>query len=260
MWNSTMNNELTTTLFGRRGAMHEINADTLTRRQRGGHTNEKIVLDNAVRRNSITQRQRKCIEVVFGNTIRGRGTWSISAADSLEKSTKNSQRPIVAELRPQGSGIRTRMVIGGRIYFDISTKTDTEYLAKSVFEGTDVFRNSKLNWNDQADKAVIIALVVGLFTRPRMASWIRVDITEGSTTEASPRCISERALGELRAREAQKARLLEEEASQQIARMAKKAKFVAWASTFVPIARAEASREAGWSALLEEEVPDNWDD
>lgn len=257
-----MNNDQTliNAIFGPRGSRTEINTDTVSRRQRGGTTNQEIVLSGAVRYNRITSRQKKAIETVFASTIAGKSAWSIATARALQTHSASMERPIVAELRPQGSGAHTRMVYGGRIYFDVNTAGDLAYLAKSVYDATDIFKSSKLVWTDASDQAVIKALVAGLFTRPRMSSWIRVDITEGSSTEASPRCISERALVELRAREAAKARKQQEDLEAKAVRAEKQTKFVNWARTFVPIAQAEAKREAGWAALLEEEVPDNWDD
>lgn len=253
-------NELTNTLFSRKGDRLELNMETAGRRLRGGNTTMKAVLDLASRGNRINARQRKGAEHVFSRTISGRSAngWAISAAIALESHTSNSIKPIVAELRPQGSGQRRRMVVGGRIYYDINSDTEVEYLAKAVFEATDIFSGSRLTW--EQDSRIISALVYGLFTRPRMADWVAVDITEGSSVEASPRCISTEVLAGIRRREAAKERQDAEEAAKAQKIRARQEKFLAWTRTFIPIAQAEAKREAGWAALLEAEVPDNWDD
>ena len=247
-------------IFGSRGSRLEVDMNAAGKRERSGMKRYELVLDNARRRGSITAKQKKAITEIFSATIAGRigSLWSTGIASSIDKYTRNSEKPIVAELRVQGGAGHRRKIYSGRIYFDCKDESSLEYLSRVVFEGTDLIKKSGLQWTDASDRAVIKAVVAGLFTRPRMADWIAVDVQEGANVEASPRCISESKLREIQHKEkavaAEQARLAEIERTNQLRRH----RFIVWARKFIQDSKIEKEKNEKWDQLAEE-VVDDWE-
>ena len=190
---------LCNTIFGTRGSRLEINMNTAGRRESSGLRRYEIVVDNARRYGKLTPQQKTAVIDVFEKTIcsRSGNLWSVSVASALMKHSNGS---IVGEVRMQGSKNYRRKMLSGRIYFDVNSDDALEKLAHAIYLATDLFKPTNkrpLSWLDTKEKALIKAIVLGLYTRPHMADWIPVDIQEGCHVEASQRCISEVKLKEL---------------------------------------------------------------
>lgn len=188
----------------------EISMATANKRIRGGELIRSIILKQAVRMRQITSHQALWVEVVWGNTIAQRnGQWSISAARNIQKHTAALAKPIFAETR----GRR----LSGRIYYDCADEGAIEYLAHAAFQATSLFQSfgttSHLKpLQFEKDKQIIKAIVYGLFTRPRMAGYIKTSVEEGLTIEPAPRCASEDLLRDIQLRQHNAQRVIHEEA------------------------------------------------
>lgn len=248
-------------IFGTRGSRLEINMNSAGKRETGGSRRYEIVVENARRYGKLTSHQKSAVIDVFQKTICSRpgNLWSVSVASALMKHTNST---IVGELRSQGGKNHRRKMLSGRIYFDVNSDGDLENLAHAIYLATDLFKPTNkrpLSWTDVKDKALIKAIVFGLYTRPHMADWIPVDIQEGCHVEAAPRCISASKLEEIKQKQAaveaqEKMRLI------QLAAQAEKTKkFMKWARGFIIAAKAQAEIDAAW-VRNEEDIPDNWDD
>jgi hypothetical protein len=259
--NMNTSKTLCNAIFGKRGSRLEIDMNTAGKRESGGLRRYEIVLGNASRYGKLTPQQKTAVIDVFEKTICSRpgNLWSVSVASAL---MKHSNGAIVGEIRLQGSKNYRNKMLSGRIYFDVNNDNGLEKLAHAIYLSTNIFKpmnKRPLSWSDAKDKALIKAIVLGLYTRPYMADWIPVDIQEGCHVEASPRCISEIKLKELRFKKEEqekikKIRLLEK------AYLAKrKEKFLKWACSFIIEAKVQNEKDIAWAKLCED-VPDNWDD
>ena len=143
-------------IFGSRGSRLEVDMNAAGKRERSGMKRYEMVLDNARRHGSITAKQKKAITEIFSATIAGRigSLWSTGVASSIDKYTRNSEKPIVAELRVQGGAGRRRKIYSGRIYFDCKDESSLEYLSQVVFEGTDLIKKSGLQCQPTSTLAV----------------------------------------------------------------------------------------------------------
>lgn len=251
-------------LFGTRGSRLEINMHFAGKRESSGKQRYEIVVENARRYGKLTNQQKMAVLDVFQKTVCSRPgkLWSVSVADALMKHTRNTSDCIVGEVRMQGAKKHQRKMLSGRIYFDVNDDASLEKLAHAIYSATDLFKHStkrSLSWNDAKDKAIIKAVVLGLYTRPHMADWIQVDIQEGCNVEASPRCISKTKLQEIKLKEQTALKLEQDKLKEKAQRAAKIEKFVKWAHVFIIDAKLQAEKDAMWKQL-EEDIPDNWDD
>lgn len=202
---SIMTSILCDSIFGKRRSKWEVNAVSFTHRLGKTNTYKRHnVLKQALNKGKITKHQFDWIDCVWNKTLSNNtSNWSMSIAESLKKHTKNMENPIIVELRSQGSSKYAKIIISGCIYYDCSSEDKIDYLTLMIYNSTSLFTHSfhknkkklnPLNINNPSDRAVLKAIVYGLFTRPRMCSWMKSDIYDGVTIEDSPRCISEDTL------------------------------------------------------------------
>lgn len=247
-------------IYGVRSSKYEINMNEATKRLKSGKLSYEHSLDNCQRNGKITNKQKNAIQEIFKKTIGGRigSLWSVSAAAAIHEYSHTTTTPIVGEIRYQGAKNYKRRMFSGRIYFDVSSDERLELLSKMIYEATDLFKTNKnkLIWNDSNDRYLIKAIVLGLYTRPRMADWISVDIQEGGCVEASPRCISESKLKELKEKEKLEEKRNQEKKEQEKRKKIQKEKFRIWVKLFI----VHAKQEKSWEDLKNQDVPDNWDD
>lgn len=212
-----MTEQLCDLIYGKMN-MWNINAGTFHERPRGFKEYKwEIFLKKSIRNRKINQKQANWIISVWNKTIRNNtSNWSVNIADSIEKYTKNSLKPIVAEKKQLGVKGFTKNSLSGCLYYNCKTEEEIEYLTNVIYHCTTLFttyfkknNNIKLlplDFNDPNEKKVLKAIVYGLFTRPRMCSSIKTDIIDGAITENSPRCICESNLIQLKLNLEQKKR------------------------------------------------------
>lgn len=237
-FSNTMNQTVTlcNALFGTRHTKWEINASNAHQKVRDGYMRD-FTLKQAVRTRKITQHQANWVTQVWLQTIcYTHSNWSTSVATAIHKHSATLRKHIVAELRTQGSKQYSRKVVSGCVYYDCSSESALEYLAKIVYDSTCLFKTQiknknlkPLSFEETNDRAVIKALVYGLFTRPRMCAWIKTDIQDGAIVDASPRCISESTWHEIQRRQ----ELYSIQQNAEMVRKQNRAKFMTWAHGFI---------------------------